>query len=118
MPAPVTLQPAAFHILLALAGGERHGYALMTDVAELSGGALRIGAGTLYGTIKRLEASGLIAEAEARPDPELDDQRRRYYRLTDAGRSALSAEATRMARLTAVALERDLIAGLPGLRPA
>lgn len=105
------LQPAAFHILLALAGGERHGYALMSEVDELSDGALRLGPGTLYGSIKRLLRDGLIAEADTRPDPALDDQRRRYYRLTATGREVLSAEATRLARLAAIAAERDLVGG-------
>jgi DNA-binding PadR family transcriptional regulator len=113
------MQPAAFHILLALAEGERHGYAIMTDVEELSDGALRIGPGTLYGSIKRLVAQGLIEESEARPDPTLDDQRRRYYRLTAAGHSALSAEATRLARLAAIAQQRNLVRGrAPRLREA
>ena len=105
----VPLQPAAFHILLALAAGERHGYALMSDVEELSDGAVRIGPGTLYGSIKRLLAAGLIEESEARPDAALDDQRRRYYRLTASGRAILSAEATRMARLVTVAAKRNVI---------
>ena len=109
MKARETLQPAAFHILLALAGGERHGYALMQDVEQLSDGALRIGPGTLYGSIKRLLEAGLIAESEARPDAEDDDQRRRYYRLTGAGRTALSAEAQRLARLVDVAASRRLL---------
>ena len=112
---PQPLQPAAFHILLALSAGERHGYAIMSDVAELSDGALRIGPGTLYGSIKRLVADGLIEESAHRPDPALDDQRRRYYRLTGAGRAAVSAEAARLARLTTVAAERNLI---PRLRSA
>ena len=110
MPEPdVPLQPAAFHILLALAAGERHGYALMSDVEELSGGALRIGPGTLYGSIKRLLAAGLIEESEARPDAALDDQRRRYYRLTPQGRAILSAEAARLARLVTVATQRKVL---------
>ena len=105
------LQPAAFHILLALAGGERHGYALMSEVHELSEGAIRLGPGTLYGSIKRMLRDGLIAETDARPDPALDDQRRRYYRLTASGRAVLSAEATRLARLTELAAERNLLGG-------
>lgn len=110
MPEPdVPLQPAAFHILLALAAGERHGYALMSDVEDLSDGALRIGPGTLYGSIKRLLAAGLIEESEARPDAALDDQRRRYYRLTAEGRAALSAEASRLARLVSVAQQRKVL---------
>ena len=103
------LQPAAFHILLALAAGERHGYALLNDVERLSDGALRIGPGTLYGSIKRLAEAGLIAECDQRPDPELDDSRRRYYRLTAAGRTAVSAEAARMARLVDVAARHHLV---------
>lgn len=112
------LQAAAFHILLALSAGERHGYAIMTEAAELSGGVLRIGPGTLYGSIKRLVADGLIEESAQRPDPALDDQRRRYYRLTGAGRAAVAAEAERLARLAAVAAERRLIPRRPGLRHA
>jgi DNA-binding PadR family transcriptional regulator len=108
------LQPAAFHILLALAGGERHGYALMRDVEELSDGALRIGPGTLYGSIKRLLAAGLIAEADERPDPQLDDQRRRYYRLTADGQEVLTAEAQRLARLVAAAADYEVIPRLAG----
>ena len=109
------MQPAAFHILLALAAGERHGYALMNDVEELSDGTLRIGPGTLYGSIKRLLSAGMIAESDVRPDPDLDDSRRRYYRLTPAGRSALSAEAERLARLVDVAASHNLV---PQLRRA
>jgi DNA-binding PadR family transcriptional regulator len=105
------MQPAAFHILLALAEGERHGYAIMTEVEQLSDGALRIGPGTLYGSIKRLLGDGLIEESDARPDPDLDDQRRRYYKLTAAGHAALSAEATRLARLAAIAAQRNLVRG-------
>lgn len=111
------LQPAAFHILLALSGGERHGYAIMSEVAELSQGALRIGPGTLYGSIKRLLGEGLIEESGTRPDPALDDQRRRYYRLTAAGTAALSDEAARMARLAAVAAERNVLPRIAGVRP-
>ncbi|HMK12763.1 MAG TPA: PadR family transcriptional regulator, partial [Acidimicrobiales bacterium] len=86
-------------ILLALGRGERHGYALIGDVDSLSDGAIKLGPGTLYGTIKRLLAEGLIEEAEERPDPELDDQRRRYYRLTPAGAAAATAELDRLASL-------------------
>ncbi len=114
----VPLQPAAFHILLALAAGERHGYALMSDVEQLSDGAVRIGPGTLYGSIKRLLAAGLIEESPARPDAALDDQRRRYYRLTAQGRAILSAEATRMARLVSVAARRNVIPRRGVGRPA
>ena len=93
------LQPAALHILLALGRGERHGYALIGDVDALSDGSIKLGPGTLYGTIKRLLAAGLIEEAEERPDPELDDQRRRYYRLTASGAAAATSELDRLASL-------------------
>lgn len=90
------LTPAVFHILLALADGEKHGYRIMQAVKANSRGDFQIGPGTLYGTIKRMLADDLITEAEERPDPELDDQRRRYYRLTDRGRTTLQADLARM----------------------
>lgn len=105
------MQAAAYHILLALADGDRHGYGLIGDVERLSGGALRLGPGTLYGSIKRLLEAGLIAESDARPDPRLDDTRRRYYRLTGAGREAAAEESARLARLVAVAARRGLVPG-------
>src|SRR5579862_1276285 len=79
------LTPAVFHILFALADGERHGYAIMEHVRQTTDAQVRMGPGTLYGTIKRLLADGLIEESGERPDPEMDDERRRYYRLTDWG---------------------------------
>ena len=79
------LTPAVFHILLSLADGELHGYAIMQEVSVSSGGTMRMGPGTLYGTIKRLLADHWVEEAEERPDPNLDDERRRYYRLTGLG---------------------------------
>ena len=87
------LTPAVFHVLLALADGERHGYAIMQEVAENTGGQIKMGPGTLYGTIKRLLAARMIEESDERPDPELDDERRRYYRLTGnpASRSSRGA---------------------------
>lgn len=103
------LTPAAFHILLALADGEKHGYAIMLETATLSAGQVRIGPGTLYGTIKRLLADGWIEETDRRPDPELDDERRRYYRLTDLGGKVLRAEATRLARLVDAARRKQLV---------
>src|ERR1700687_1958114 len=93
------LTPAVFSILLALAGGDKHGYAIMRDIAQSSAGALRIGPGTLYRSIKQLLAAGLIKESGDRPDPTLDDERRRYYRLSGFGRRVLAAEAERLARL-------------------
>jgi DNA-binding PadR family transcriptional regulator len=77
------LTPAVLHVLLALADDERHGYGIMKEVEALTGGETRLGPGTLYGSIKRKLADGLIEESEERPDPELDDGRRRYYRITE-----------------------------------
>ena len=97
------LTPAIVHILLALADEDRHGYGIMQEVERLTDGAARMGPGTLYGTIQRLLAARLIAEAEERPDPELDDERRRYYRLTPSGRRALKADTARVATLISAA---------------
>ncbi len=97
------LPAASLHLVLALLDGENHGYALMRKVEELSGGAVRMGPGTLYGTIKRLLAAQLIEEADERPDPSLDDERRRYYRITAPGRRALRAETARVATLLSAA---------------
>jgi len=94
-----SLPPAAFHILLAVADRERHGYAIMQDVKARTGGKLRLGPGTLYGTIKRLLADGLIEELDDRPAASADDVRRRYYRITRLGRTAASEEAARLAVL-------------------
>ena len=93
------LPSAPLHILLALREGERHGYAVMRDVERLSDGTVKMGPGTLYGAIKRLLADGLIEESAERPDPELDDQRRRYYRLTGLGERVCSAEVERLSKL-------------------
>ena len=97
------LTPAIAHILLALADGDRHGYAIMQEIERITDGAVRMGPGTLYGTIKRMIASGLLEEADERPDPGLDDERRRYYRASALGRSVLEAETTRMATLVGAA---------------
>lgn len=97
------LTPAIAHILLALADQDRHGYAIMQEVERLTGGAVRMGPGTLYGTIKRMIASGLIEEADERPDVDMDDERRRYYRVTTLGRAVLEAETARMASLVSAA---------------
>ena len=105
------LNPAAFHILLALADEDRHGYAIMQAVASLTGGAMRLGPGTLYTNIKRLAGEGLIEETDDRPDPEEDDERRRYYRLTDSGRKILRAEVERMAGLVETARRLHLLPG-------
>src|SRR6266853_931727 len=91
------LTTPVFHILLALADEERHGYGIMQDVARQTNDALQLGPGTLYGCIKRMLAAGLIEESEERPDPSLDDERRRYYRMTPVGERAVKAEARRIA---------------------
>ena len=106
----VPLTPAVFHILFALATGDKHGYEIAKQVAEDSQGRVTMGTGTLYGSIKRMLADCLIEQAESRPAPELDDERRRYYRLTAEGRRALHAEVQRYARVVAVAQDRDLLA--------
>ncbi len=103
------LTPAEFHILLALADGDGHGYAIMQEVERETGGALHLGPGTLYRTIKQLLTAGLIAEADERPDPRLDDERRRYYRLTAYGRQVGEAEAQRLARLVSRAHAKRLL---------
>jgi DNA-binding PadR family transcriptional regulator len=107
------VSPAVFHILLALATGEMHGYAIMHEVAILSDGQVSMGPGTLYGSIKRMLAEGLIEESARRPDPKLDDERRRYYRITEEGRRLLGAEAERLARLVRVARSRRLLGRAP-----
>ena len=96
------LTNAAVHILLAIGPGDLHGYAIMAAVEVMTGGT-RLAPGTLYTTIKRLLQAGLIEELDERPDPSLDDQRRRYYRLTPAGRAVVADEVRRMDRLTAAA---------------
>jgi DNA-binding PadR family transcriptional regulator len=106
------LPASVMHIVVALADGEKHGYAIMRDVAELSGGAVRMGSGTLYGSIKRMLDQGLIEEADERPDPALDDQRRRYYRLTGLGHRVGAAENRRLSSLVDAARLRQL-----GLNP-
>lgn len=95
-PATPSLSRTAVFILLAIGPEERHGYAIMAEVARITGGAVRLGPGGVYTTIRRLLDDGLIEESDERPDPELDDQRRRYYRLTGAGRAVASAEVRRL----------------------
>lgn len=103
------LTPAMFHILLALADKDRHGYEIMREVEERSAGEVRVGPGTLYGSIKRMLNDELIEELEERPDPELDDERRRYYRLTDLGRRVAIAEARRLEKLVKSARSKKLL---------
>src|SRR6188508_2377846 len=100
------LAPAVFHILLSLGEGERHGYALKREIALRTGGKLTLGAGVLYGSISKMLAQGLIEESVDRPDPHLDDERRRYYRVTPFGRKVAQAEAARMRGLVQLATAR------------
>jgi len=108
------LPPATFHILLALADEERHGYAILQDVEARTGGELKLSAGTLYRSIARMVEQGLIAEVTRRRAPD-DDERRRYYRLTPFGTAVARAEMRRLAQLVRLARARGLI---PGPEPA
>jgi DNA-binding PadR family transcriptional regulator len=105
------LPPTTFHILLAVALEDRHGYAIMQDVERRTGGELRLSAGTLYRTIQRLLDQGLIRETRERPAPELDDERRRYYRITPLGTGVAQAEAQRMTELVRMARAQGLLLG-------
>ena len=102
------LTPAVLHILLALSTEARHGYGIMKQVELESQGKVRMGPGTLYGSIGRMIQAGLIRETDARPDPEMDDERRIYYAITGAGQKALEAELDRYREVVAVAAEKRL----------
>jgi DNA-binding PadR family transcriptional regulator len=103
------LTPPVFHILVALSEGERHGYAIMRQVAEDTDGSLQLGPGTLYGCLKRMLSAKLIEESDERPDAALDDERRRYYRITDFGARTVRAEAQRLATAVTAARARRLL---------
>jgi DNA-binding PadR family transcriptional regulator len=105
------LTPPVFHILLALADEERHGYGIMQDVAWQTNDKLQLGPGTLYGCLKRMLAAGLVEESDERPDPAMDDERRRYYRMTALGRRVVRAEAERLEGAVSAARSRRLLAG-------
>ncbi len=111
----VALTPAMFQVLLALGNGEKHGYAILKEVEEQTGGEVRLSTGTLYAMIKRFLNEGIITECRNRPPVEEDDQRRRYYRLTPLGRQVATAEAERMERTIATARQKLL---LKRLKPA
>jgi DNA-binding PadR family transcriptional regulator len=100
------LSPAVFHILLSLGEGERHGYALKREISLRTGGKLKLGPGVLYGSINKMLELGMIEESDDRPDPHLDDERRRYYRITPHGRQVAQAEAARMRQLVRLAASR------------
>lgn len=107
------LQPAAFHILLALADGEKHGYGIMQETERATNGDFKLWPGTLYTSIRRLLDAGLVIESDERPDPGIDDQRRRYYRLTDLGRRTAALEAERLRKMVMLADQRRLTGGAP-----
>jgi DNA-binding PadR family transcriptional regulator len=97
------LPAATFQILVALADDDRHGYAIMQDVNARTGGAVKLSAGTLYRSVQRMLEQGLISEVRSRPAKEMDDERRRYYRITPFGRSVARAEARRLAQMLKLA---------------
>jgi DNA-binding PadR family transcriptional regulator len=106
------LTPALFHVLLSLAGGEAHGYAILKEVELRTGGEVRLSTGTLYGIIKRLLNAEMIEECRRRPAADEDDERRRYYRLTSYGRQVAAAEAERLEKVLAHARQRNLLRSL------
>lgn len=103
------LTPAVFHILLALADQDRHGYGIMLEVAERTNQQVRMGPGTLYGTLKRMLEDSLIEERGERIDPDLSDERRRYYRITRQGRRAAAAETERLQTLVRIARAKSVL---------
>jgi DNA-binding PadR family transcriptional regulator len=105
----MALRPTEFHILLALAGDDRHGYAILQEVEQLTGGELRLEPGTLYRALHRMLREGWVAESGRRPAARDDDERRRYYRLTPSGRRVATAEADRLARLVTIARSHRLL---------
>ena len=114
LPRPETmlpLPPATFHILMSVAADDRHGYAIIQDVAARTDNKLRLGAGTLYRSLQRMLEQGLIMETGDRPTPELDDERRRYYRITAFGKAVARDEARRLTDLVRMARESGFAAG-------
>ena len=108
------LPPAQLNVLMALTAGDKHGYAIMREVEAFTKGAVKMGPGTLYGAVKQMMKVGLIVESAERPDPELDDERRRYYRLTDLGGRVREAELDRMERLLHIGRDRTTMAAQRG----
>jgi DNA-binding PadR family transcriptional regulator len=108
--APGPVKPVVFHILLVLMEGERHGYSIVKAVERRTGDEIRIESGNLYRTLRTMLAQGLIEESDRRPDPELDDERRRYFRITELGVRAAEAETARLERMVALARSQKLLA--------
>jgi DNA-binding PadR family transcriptional regulator len=113
----IPLPPATFHILMALAYEDRHGYAIIQDVAARTGGEIKLSAGTLYRSIQRMLEQGLLVETNRRPAPKDDDERRRYYRITPLGEATARAETRRLAQLVKMARASGFVAG-PAKREA
>ena|ERR1022692_525001 len=107
----IPLPPATFHILMAVAYEDRHGYAIIQDVAARTGGEIKLSAGTLYRSIQRMLEQGLLVESRHRPAPEDDDERRRYYRITPFGEAVARAETRRLAQLVRMAKARGFVTG-------
>lgn len=103
------LTPGAFYVLLALTAGDIHGYGILKEVARLTNGAVSLSTGTLYPILRRLVSEGMVVEIEGRPAPELDDERRRYYQLTEFGRRVACAEAERLREMLALAWDKNLL---------
>ncbi len=103
------LTPVAYEILVSLGDEERHGYGIMQEIESRTGGNVKLRPGTLYRAVDRMLGLGLIEESAARPDPEFDDERRRYYRMTDLGRRVVSAEAERLVAAVASARSKNLL---------
>ncbi|MFC1628503.1 PadR family transcriptional regulator [Gemmatimonadota bacterium] len=112
--AGIRMTPTFFHILLSLVDGERHGYALMQEIADRTDGAIRLGPGSLYWSLNRLQETGLIEETATHPDPDNCDERRRYYRLTGSGSKLLTQEAEALAKIVYLAIAKKVIRS-PGL---
>jgi DNA-binding PadR family transcriptional regulator len=109
------LSPVMFHVLLALSEGDFHGYGIVKEVARLTNGAFSVSTGTLYAILRRLESEGMVVERKDRPAAELDDERRRYYHLTEFGRRVACAEAERLRGMLALAWDRNLLAKPEGV---
>src|SRR5690242_12902580 len=105
------LKPHWFHVLLSLADGDNHGYAIMQEVLDRTNGKVRLWPATLYGTLQRLIEADLIMESDRRPSPDLDDARRRYYRLTPLGRKVLAAESERLEELVRIIRDKGALKG-------
>ncbi len=109
------LTPAVLDIVVALGDGELHGYGIMREVRRRTDGGRRLAPGTLYRSLRQMQERGLVEESEERPDPDLDDERRRYYRLTDVGRKVAVAEVERLEGLVRAARSKGLV---PSARPS